>query len=522
MRLISMLIVLTALPAIVRAEFAIDLAHPQPNVPKEATLFPFDNYSIPLRKGLEMNLLNSEHTRAPYNPVLTRGKAGAPDSFRIAYYGTVLQINNRFHMWYIGDGDQDHADQEKSGAYLHLLYAVSEDGLHWTKPDLGLVEYHGNKHNNLVQTNMDTVYRACTVLYEPEEPDVERRYKMYLEGNGQLGHVAFSHDGLVWHPSSLNPLTKMAFEQSGLIHRDGMYYVVGQVPEDWGGTIHRALVCLMSPDFEHWTDALVWGFRRDPLPPHSVFWAYNNGPQVHLGAGFWDRGNVLIGLYGQWNGDPTDIDRRFMKMNLGLITTHDGIHFTEPIPDFKMIKSDEEGWTLDSMGAPPRLSQGQGFLNHDDKTFTYYGHWGKDGNKGIQVAVWERDRLGQYAVNRHPIEGQYPATRPAIESAHPSQQLPYFMSCPIVLPEGGGQIFLNCSNLSKMSELRVAVVDRDFKALEGYSLEDCEPLRSDGYRAAVRWNQGDRVKARGPIRLRVQWGGIRFEDPIVHAVYVVP
>ena len=90
-----------------RAEFTIDLAHPQPNAPKEAVLFPLDNYSIPLRKGVEMNLLTSEHTRAPYNPVLRRGKPGAPDSFRIGYYGTVIEINHRFHMWYIGDGDQD-------------------------------------------------------------------------------------------------------------------------------------------------------------------------------------------------------------------------------------------------------------------------------------------------------------------------------------------------------------------------------------------------------------------------------
>jgi hypothetical protein len=207
---------------------------------------------------------------------------------------------------------------------------------------------------------------------------------------------------------------------------------------------------------------------------------------------------------------------------LGLIMTHDGMHFTEPIPDFKMINSDEENWMLNRMGSPPRLSQGQGFLNHGERTMTYYGHWGKDGNKEIRVAVWQRDRLGQYSVNRRPIEGQYPATRGALDEAEPFEKLPYLMSCPLTLPQGGGQVFLNCGNLSRHSALRVAVVDREFRPVAGYSLEECEPVQADGFRVPVRWKGGDRVKADGPIRLRVQWGGVRFEDPIVYAVYVAP
>ena len=145
------------------SEFVIDLAHPSGSA-KEAVLFPFDTYAIPMRRGLQIDLLHSEHTRAPYNPVLVRGKPGAPDSFRIGYYGSVIEINGRFHMWYIGDGDGDKVDQEKSTAYTHLLYAVSDDGLHWQKPDLGLVEYNGDKNNNLVQMNDENIYRACTVL----------------------------------------------------------------------------------------------------------------------------------------------------------------------------------------------------------------------------------------------------------------------------------------------------------------------------------------------------------------------
>jgi hypothetical protein len=70
--------------------------------------------------------------------------------------------------------------------------------------------------------------------------------------------------------------------------------------------------------------------------------------------------------------------------------------------------------------------------------------------------------------------------------------------------------------------LRVSVVDREFKPVAGYGLEECEAVQSDGFRMPVRWKGSDRIQAKGPIRLRVQWGGTRFEDPIVYAVYLAP
>ena len=501
-------------------EFAIDLNHPATHSAREAVLFPFDNHSIPLRKGLQMDLIGSDETRAPYNPVLVRGKSGAPDSFRIGYYGTVIEIDGHYHMWYIADGDHDEIDQKFSTPYAHILYARSDDGLHWTKPSLGLVQYAGNKDNNLVQTNTDNIYRSCTVLYEPHDPTPERRYKLFFEGRKNFGHVAFSADGLVWHPSPHNPVTSVMVEQTGLIQRDGMYYVIGQMGGG-AGFRHRVLSVMMSPDFEHWTDAAAVGFRRDATPPRAVDSGASSGPQVHLGAGFWDRGNVLMGLYGQWNGPEQDEDRRHMRMNLGLVITHDGLHFAEPAADFKMISSKEENWTLDSMGASPRITQGQGFINHGDRTITYFGHWGKDGNKEIRAAVWQRDRLGQYAPSRNPTEGQNPIDRSALDGESPFAHQPCFLTCPIVLPAGGARVFLNCGNLSAASELRVAVLDRAFNSIDGYRLEECSPVQSDGMRVPVRWRGVDRINASaGPIRLRVQWGGVRFEDPVVYAVYV--
>ncbi len=85
-----------------------------------------------------------------------------------------------------------------------LCYAVSKDGVNWEKPDLGLVEFNGSKHNNIVDLPQDGSKDAAAVIYEPEECDPEKRFKLAFEtvSNGRNTFcVAFSPDGLRWTPS---------------------------------------------------------------------------------------------------------------------------------------------------------------------------------------------------------------------------------------------------------------------------------------------------------------------------------
>jgi hypothetical protein len=101
------------------------------------------------------------------------------------------------------------------------------------------------------------------------------------------------------------------------------------------------MVTYMSYDFEHWTDATALSFERKggdiPLPFRGIA-----GEQVHVGASLWNRGNVILGFYGMWHGHPSD-DRRMVTMDLGLVVSHDALHFKEPVPDFRIIAANEEG-----------------------------------------------------------------------------------------------------------------------------------------------------------------------------------
>jgi len=259
------------------------------------------------------------------------------------------------------------------------------------------------------------------------------------------------------------------------------------------------------------------GFRRDAFPPRPVLTGNSVGPQVHIGAGLWDRGNTVVGLYGQWNGPPTEADdRRQIRINLGLIVSDDAIHYQEPVPDFKMIDSYEEDWGFpDPIGAPPCLSQGQGMYNVGDRTVTWYGIWGFR-NQAIRVASWTRDRLGYFQPKTDPLEGQR-----WVDEDRPDVVLPNFISCPMELKHAGARVFVNADRLSDNNYLRVELLDKGFNRIKGFSGEDCVLVRESGLRQAIRWKGQDQLPAFDtPVRVRVNYEGLRLEDSRVYAVYV--
>jgi hypothetical protein len=502
------LVILLAFP-VSAAPFMIDLDAAQASETREAVLFPFDNYSVPFRHGLQLELITSSRYTA--NPVLKLGGQNDPDGESISYYGTVIKIGDQLRMWYLARGKAETTP-------LRVCYAVSSDGFLWEKPSLGLVSYAGTTSNNLVDVDFGGRVMSCNILHEPDDPDPARRFKMFCEVESEQsknqGCVAFSADGLRWKTSPGNPVTHVRIENTGLIKRDGCYYVNGQNAGLDRAFQKRVLFTLASYDFEHWTDAGVLGFRRDDVPPRPVVLNYQVGPQVHLGAGLWDRGNVILGFYGQWNAPLHSDDRRDMRMDIGLLVSADGLHYHEPIPDFKIIEAREEGWPgLNPAGDPPRQAQGQGVVNLGEKTVTYYSIWGSGGGSGIRAAWWRCDRLGYFHATRMPVEGQ--TWVDAVK--------PHFISVPMRLPAGGAKVFLNASHLSEHARVAVEILDEQFQPLDAFTSADCKPFCNDSaFRMPVQWKSGNIVKSVKPVRVRVNYDGLRLEDARIYAVYIEP
>ncbi|MBM4029090.1 MAG: hypothetical protein FJ280_27395 [Planctomycetes bacterium] len=406
----------------------------------QATLFPFDDRSVPLRYRVRSGLSTPENPGGP-QVCVRPGEAGSPDAVGILFYGTVLRVEDEFRMWYVGVGED-----VESGGGLRVCYAVSRDGINWNKPVLGLVEYNGNSQNNLVAYDHDDA-AAALVLYEPEDPDPNRRFKLICEVNPWTICAAYSPDGLRWTDSPYNPILKHNdVEPGGLMKFGDCYYLTGQ-----GGRCgtKRALVTYLSYDFDHWADAVCIGLRHD-VPPFQQMPGGHAGEQIHLGTSLWNRGNVILGLFGQWHGEHND--RTLLTMDLGFVVSNDGLHYVEPIPGFQMIV----GWELqkvvrqgrkrylgDLPFPTPTLMQGQGFENFGEETMTWYSPW-----KGpfICVARWTRDRLGYCEVVAE--RGPERRIHPRWEKLPGGKIDPHVISAPIQL-DRPARVYVNASGLSE-------------------------------------------------------------------------
>ncbi len=476
--------------------------------PKQQVLFAFDDHALPLQHGLRLKLVSN---RSSGEEGITKvavpvGPPGSCDGRGVIYYGTVIEVNDELWMWYLGMGDQDEA------RHYRICFAKSNDGKTWEKPDLGLVEYGGNRQNNLVDLDQGRFsVQGCVVYYDPDERDAERRFKMLFTGTkypGLLFGVAYSADGVSWKESPDNPRGSIKFEPQGGIHWNGAYYVNGQGGLHWApdGWI-RTLVTHISYDFEHWTQSTAMGFRRDPLPPRPVGHTGGvDGEQVHLGAGLWNRGNVVVGFYGQWHGDPTN-DRRWTPMDLGLVVSHDALHFREPIPDFRIVQAAENtsSWLPGGKATPleraPALMQGQGFANVGNDTLFWYSVWVVP-SAGLRVARWDRDRLGYL----QPFSGPK-------NKAH-------VISAPVETHGKPVAIKLNVNGVGQWSGVKVSLLDEQLRELPGFSAKDCTGPEQSGLSQRAVWGDRRNVTADGPIRVRVDFTGVRPEDLQLYAVYV--
>ena len=149
-------------------------------------------------------------------------------------------------------------------AEMGLCYATSRDGLHWEKPELGVVEFNGSKANNLVARRL----HGAGVFMDTTERDPARRFKMICSvgdhgepktmKNPRVMAVAFSPDGWHWSEMKLCPEIGNPLVGTGDTHNNALWAPeIGKyvgITRKWSGG--RVVVRTESPDFIHWTEAV--------------------------------------------------------------------------------------------------------------------------------------------------------------------------------------------------------------------------------------------------------------------------
>jgi hypothetical protein len=495
---------------------------------KATTLFAFDQVSIPYSQNLRLEM--RAPARHPANPVLTRGEPGSPDAMGVQFYGSVIHEGGRYRMWYVAY-DDDTANKVASSRW-RPAYAESPDGLHWTKPNLGLVEFRGSKNNNLIQIDPAPLGMInLKVLSEPDDSNPERRYKMsthvYFRRSRRLGTLApfVSADGLSWKMlADAKPvkaelaekdlvLPAVHFEPCGGLYRwDGMYYICGQnalnAPLPYQGRVTRLY---RSPDFAHWSQTSNVSFVREPQ--HVVLGPGRSleGEQCHEGISVWNRRNVLLGLVGFWHGAKEWKD---ITIDLGFVISNDGLHFREPVEERVFLKRGEDDeW--DQGG----VIQGQGFENIGDQTFIYYGTWDPRESAaprgGVGIATLLRDRFGDLVV-KEAGKGKGDYQLPVITSE--------FITTALSMADSKThRFFVNADGLGPEAALRIELLDEKEMPVAGYSGQDAAVIRENGFQSPITWKRRSEVgNLPARIHLRVVFEGKSNTNIRFSALYVQP
>lgn len=482
------------------------------------TLLAIDDYALPLRGSLCLYL---SKPKVRTEPVLTpsRGNPQATDGVATHFYGTVLQEGGKFHMWYYGVGwagvpnDKDlDTTKLKEGP---VCYAESVDGLHWTKPNLGQVVHGGGSNNNAIALP-DTETQGAFVLRDDLDPDPTRRYKMVYENrhvSTQFMSVrtATSADGITWKPGPNSPINA-GLEPSSFYQHGGLFFINAQytrAASEGGHRAGRQGYVWVSTDFNTWMQEGGESFLLpEPSDPNERG-LDRAGLQVHLGVGAFSQGNVLVGLYSQWNAQPRPGDRfgrGTTTGDFGLVVSTDGQHFREPVKGHVYLsRHASPAAVMPGVRHQQILQQsGNGILNVGDETRIYHGRWVnaeklEDYYAEIGLATLPRDRWGAL--------GLFPrATDGAVWTA------------PVTLGRRGASLTLNADGVAGMS---VEIADTQFRLLPGHSGERSGVTTADGLDCPVTWSQGSLDSLVGQtVRFRICLKRSGPVEPRLFALYL--
>ena len=189
----------------------------------------------------------------------------APWEGAFSAYVTVLHDDERFRCYYRGNpiAGRDGSDTEVT------CYAESRDGIHFTKPALGLFEVHGTRSNNVVLAGHAPFSHNFAPFLDsrPGVPAAER-FKA-LAGTSERGLFGFvSADGLRWRKlRETSLITKGAFDSQNVAFWSASEQCYALYLRTWTGgdfagfrTISRAT----STNFLDWSAPVEMSFGDTP------------------------------------------------------------------------------------------------------------------------------------------------------------------------------------------------------------------------------------------------------------------
>ncbi|MBM3727884.1 MAG: hypothetical protein FJW40_20975 [Acidobacteria bacterium] len=395
-------------------------------------------------------------------------------------YATVIRDAGEYRLYYRGLPE---AGKDLTSAEVTCL-AVSKDGKHFTRPELGLFDYAGSRQNNLILANQPP-YSSNFSPFIDTRPNVaaEQRYKA-LAGTRKGGLVAFqSGDGIRWTKMrDEGVFLKGVFDSQNLAfwsETENKYLMYFRTFKSINGQRVRWISRTTSDDFLNWAEPEDMTFGGAP-PEHMYVnqtHPYFRAPHIYiaLAARFMPGRQVL-----------SDEEARTSGVNPGyykdcadavLLTSRGGAAYDRVFKEaFLRPGLGVENW-VSRTNYPALNTVATG--DHEISFYTVSNY----GQPGTHIRRYSLP-MDRFASIRAGYDGGEALTR--------------------VFTFRGSRLLLNYST-SAPGGIRTEIQDDTGRPLPGLALEDSIELIGDQIERAVRWKQGADVSALAgkPVRLRM-------------------
>jgi hypothetical protein len=382
-------------------------------------------------------------------------------------YNSTVKVGDGFRMYYRGWDLDENAEKGKNPPVTCV--AESKDGIHWTKPNLGLIAYKGSTDNNIILETDFATHNFVPFIDTNPNCDPSATWKGVGRGLGDKIRTLYSlhsTDGLSWSQDSPDPMPLDGkFDSQNIAYWDPNIEAYRIYFRDMERD-HRAIRTAISPDFVEWTESafLEYGGAADTHLYTNQIEPYYRAPHIYVGF-------------------PTRFMQNRDAITEGLfMSSRDGLHFNRWEESFIRPGLNANKWgnrcnytwyglietPSDIEGAPPEIS-----IFTDEKYYT-----------GKPVSTRRHTlRLDGFVSLRAGMAGGEVTTKPITFS--------------------GTSLETNVST-SAAGSIRIEILDDNEKAIDGYSLEDCDEFFGDTVNHIVTWKDSSDVsRLEGqPVRLR--------------------
>ncbi len=417
--------------------------------------------------------------------------------------GDIYRLYYRGHRYLIGEEGLRQAQTEA------VCVAESHDGIHWTRPKLGLFRWPGAGDNNIIWMGSPEAHNFAP--FRDSRPDCppDERYKAIGGTVTSKGLWTFqSADGIHWKRLSRQPVvTKGAFDSHNTVFWDNAQqrYCMYVRIVDRG---LRLIGLCHSKDFEVWSEPVELNYPDSPpqqmytnqiLPyyraPHILF----GFPTRYVARPLTEHGAAL---------PPADLRQRLIQAD-----QRSGTDLTDSLfmssRDGKSFRRWDEAFLRPGPEHAGRWIYGDNYQNYG-----LYEAKRQTPDEPAEISMlfeegaWrETRRLRRYTIR---LDGFV-----SLNAAFAGGEM---TTKPLVF--SGSQLLVNYAT-SAAGSLRVAIVEADGTAIPGFTADDAVELYGDSTAQPIRWKHGTDTSslASRPVRLIFQLKdgdlySYRFTDPV--------